>query len=140
MEQNEQLREYLIIKKEAYSWLLWWGLTCLIGLVGVIVLLYNDLPSYNRYFSIFTVIMLPIWFVGAFPLFTAKNQREREQPELKNFKTKEVKVPLSMRQKRYLSLFPALLVLIFVFVQSYQSGVAEKKKRESYEIIQQYRN
>ncbi|MBP2623845.1 hypothetical protein [Streptococcus oricebi] len=140
MEQNEQLREYLIIKKEAYSWLLWWGLTYLIGLVGVFVLVYNQLPSYNRYFSILTVIMLPIWFVGAFPLFTSKNQIEKEQPELKKTKTTGTKVPMSMRQKRYISLFPALLVIIFVFVQSYQSGMAEKKKREAYEIIQQYRN
>jgi len=40
MEQNEQLREYLIIKKEAYHWLLWWGLAYLIGVAGVIILLY----------------------------------------------------------------------------------------------------
>ena len=140
MEQNEQLREYLIIKKEAYHWLLWWGLAYLIGVAGVIILIYNDLPSYNRYFSILTIIMLPIWFVGAFPLFMAKNQIEKEHPEFKAVKTTEVVVPMSMRKKRYLMLLPALVVVAFVFVQSYQSGMAEKEKKEIYEIIQQYRN
>ena len=74
MEQNEQLREYLIIKKEAYHWLLWWGLAYLIGVAGVIILLYNDLPSYN--------------------------QIEKEHPEFKAVKTTEVVVPMSMRKKR----------------------------------------
>ena len=70
----------------------------------------------------------------------AKNQIEKEHPEFKAVKTKEVVVPMSMRKKRYLMLLPALVVVAFVFVQSYQSGMAEKEKKEIYEIIQQYRN
>mgnify|MGYP006944694095 FL=1 len=70
----------------------------------------------------------------------AKNQIEKEHPEFNAVKTKEVVVPMSMRKKRYLMLLPALVVVAFVFVQSYQSGMAEKEKKEIYEIIQQYRN
>ena len=99
--------------------------------------------SHSNYVPLVTVAMVTIVPFNHFllgPLRRQKKAIEKEHPEFKAVKTKEVVVPMSMRKKRYLMLLPALVVVAFVFVQSYQSGMAEKEKKEIYEIIQQFRN
>ncbi len=134
---KDMVDKYLITKKEAYNWLIWWVIIYALAITGVIVLVINDLSSYNRFMMISHAFLIPVFLTVGTPYFRSKNLTEARYPEFKKKKCKGVKVPFSLAKKRYLYLLPIALILALIFASSYQKGMEEARKREIYETIRQ---